>query len=155
MAKKIFSIILCTALLAGCSANSAEAEDKMENQAIKTRADYEEYQKIPSEKYDAAQVDILLEAEDCEQNSQVTAESSAAGFSGTGYAVIRSNPDFKMVVDIPASQHYTVTAVHRADDHKENPLLINGAKVLSMVSGKEWQSTKAENIFLEKLRFTI
>lgn len=155
MNRRILSIFLCTAVLAGCSADGAEEEDNMEKQAIKTRADYEGYQKILPDEYEAIQVDILLEAEDCEQNSQVTAENSAAGFSGAGYAMIRSNPDFKMVVDIPASQHYTVTAVHRADDHKENPLLINGAKVLSMVSGKEWQSTKAENIFLEKGRNEI
>ncbi len=146
MIKKVFSIILCAALFAGCSANGAETEGNM----AKTRADYEEYSKIPSENYETVSFDILLEAEDCEQNSGVSAESSVQGFSGTGYAMIRSNADFKMLVDIPASQHYTVTAVHRADDHKENPLLINGAKVMSMVSEADWQSTKAENIFLEK-----
>ncbi len=153
MATKLL-LILCTALLAGCSAESAETEDSMtpavENQTVKTRADYEEFKKLLPENYETVPFDILLEAEDCEQNSGVSAESFVQGFSGTGYAMIRSNADFKMVVDIPASQHYTVTAVHRADDYKENPLLINGAKVMSMVSGTEWQSAKAKNIFLEK-----
>lgn len=159
MLKKFFSVIMCTALLAGCSAKGAELGDNMvsaaESQVVTTASESEKYEKILPENYETVKFDILLEAEDCEQNSGASAESSVQGFSGTGYAMIRSNADFKMLVDIPASQHYTVTAVHRAEDYKENPLLINGAKVMSIVSGKDWQSTAAANIFLEKGRNEI
>lgn len=155
MKVKIFVMILCGALMTGCSRNTDERSGSdmvstEENQTVKTWADYEEYEKILPKIYEAEDYKILLEAEDCEQNSGVSAECSVQGYSGTGFAMIRSNADFKIVVDIPASQHYTVTAVHRADGYKENPLLINGAKVMSMVSEMEWKSTKAENIFLEK-----
>lgn len=155
MKRRFFALILCGVVLTGCVRNAEErSESEMvsikEDQTVKTRAVYDEYKKILPENYETVEFKLLIEAEDCEQSEGVSAESSAQGYSGTGYAMIRSNADFKLTVDIPASQHYTVTAVHRADDHKENPLLINGAKVMSMVSETEWVSTKAENIFLEK-----
>ncbi len=106
--------------------------------------------KILTQKSDSVECDIIIEAENCEQNAGAYAESAVSGYLGTGYAKICSNVDFKLRVDISASQHYTITAVHRADDYKENPLLIGGAKVMSIISGKDWKSTTAENIFLEK-----
>ena len=139
MKRKVLVIIMSAILTTGCSLT-----------AEKTRAEYDEYEKITPQNYNTVECDMLFEAENCEANSDIYVENSSAGFSGTGYAKINSNGNFKLTVDIPASQHYTITAVHRSDDYKSNPLLIDGAKVLTMESGKEWQGTVAKNVFLKK-----
>ena len=109
------------------------------------------FEKLISGETEHKTVSILLEAEDAEAAAGVAVKADTEGYSGNGYAEITDNHGFKMTVDIPASQFYKLTVRHRAGDHKENPLVFNGSKVMDIYSENgDWQESTADGIYLEK-----
>ena len=116
-----------------------------------TYADSYSFDKLTFEGIEQQEVSILLEAEDAEDGSKVRLKDDWEGYSGIGYADISDNASFKLTVDIPANQYYKLTVRHRADSHKENPLVFNGLKAMDIYSEEgDWQESTADGVFLEK-----
>ncbi|MDE6579305.1 MAG: hypothetical protein K2K41_02080 [Ruminiclostridium sp.] len=130
--KKLISFVLATViLLSGC--DSQESYN---------------YEKLSFEGIEETDFKCLVEAE---ESPRATVKTDKTGYSGSGYIDIVDNRTFKLSVDIPSSQYYKITVRHCADDHKENPLLFNGAKVMDIYSeAGDWAETTVNGIFLEK-----
>lgn len=64
---------------------------------------------------------------------------------------ISDNKGFSLHINLPATQYYKVTVSTKAGSHKENPLLINGEKVINIISEDgDWQLLSADGIFLSE-----
>lgn len=130
--KKLLSLALTSAiLLSGC--DSEESYN---------------YEKLTFEGIEETDFKYLAEAEESPRATVLTDKSD---YSGDGYINISDNRSFKLNVEIPSNQYYKITVRHCADDHKENPLLFNGAKVMDIYSeAGDWAETTVNGIFLEK-----
>lgn len=119
-------------------------------------ADSYSFDKLSDGNIEKTECSILVEAETAAEASGVVVLADYPGFSGDGYVSISNNADFKLTVDIPASQYYKLTVRHQAGSHKENPLMFNGSKVMNINSeAGDWQDSTADGIFLEKGENTI
>lgn len=115
-----------------------------------TYADSYDFEKPEAAAVETSEVSILLEAETAPEKKGFSVNNDYAGFSGEGFVSVTNNNGFSLTVDIPTSQYYKLTVVHRADSHKENPLMFNGNKVMDIYSEEgDWQTTTADGIFLE------
>lgn len=154
-------------LLTSCGNGTAKDKSAEDSGGAKTErtvvdaslikyADSYDFEKLKYEGIDQQEFSVLIEAETAEEASGVALKSDGDGYSGDGYVDISDNNSFKLTVDIPASQYYKITVRHKAGDHKENPLMFNGAKALDIYSEKgDWQEATADGIFLEKGENTI
>ncbi|MBP0964162.1 MAG: hypothetical protein J5999_02600 [Oscillospiraceae bacterium] len=170
-ASRYTAAILAAGLtLTGCASTSAEPQSS-ETEAVSaeeesgrtkvdpskiTMADSYNFEKLTAANIEKTDCSITVECEDAPEASGVVMLADQPGFSGEGYASISNNADFKLTVDIPASQYYKLTVRHMAGGHKENPLLFNGTKVMNIYSeAGDWQESTADGIFLEKGENTI
>ncbi len=152
-AAKISAVILsvCTALSA-CSDTEALSTDNSSRQKADPNkiiyADSYSFEKLNETNVNKTECSILIEAETA---SDVSVKNSIEDFTGTGYAEITDNKKFSLTADIPASQYYRLTVRHRADGHKENPLMFNGQKAMNIYSeAGSWQESTVNGIYLEK-----
>lgn len=135
-------------LLNSCGFSS---ERKMVDPSKITYAESYSFDKIRFDGIEKMDVSILLEAEDAKSATGVTVKTDKSDYSGSGYVDISENSAFSLSVDIPASQFYKITVRHRADGHKENPLMFNGLKALDIYSDSDdWTESEVNGIFLEK-----
>lgn len=132
--------------IAGCAESKREQESTQPPAAItgestgvsSYKTNEPPIEKLKYNDIEKKEFSCLLKAESFE-GAGVTFRTDRAGYSGSGY------------VDIPASQFYKITVRHRADSHKENPLLFNGKKALDIYSENgDWTETAVDGIFLEK-----
>lgn len=106
-------------------------------------------EKLKYDDIEKTEFSCLLEAESA-KGAGVTVRTDRAGYSGSGYVDITDNSGFAMSVEIPSSQFYKITVRHRADSHKENPLLFNGKKAFDIYSENgDWTETVVDGIFLK------
>ena len=113
------------------------------------------FDKMLPEGVEKAEFSVDIEAETAEEKKGALIRPDDDA-SGESYTDISDNTAFSLTVDIPASQYYSISVVHKASGHKENPLLFNGEKVMDIVSESgDWQTSTADGIFLNKGTNTI
>ncbi len=161
---KCYAALLTAAcvLAAGCADSSAGELPSSESKENNSSAEIDETidnnmpKKLKYDDIEKMEFSCLLEAENAEGTLGFTVKTDMAGYSGDGYIDITDNTGFSMSVEIPASQYYKITVRHRADSHKENPLLFNGKKALDIYSEYgDWTETAVDGIFIEKGRNNI
>ena len=151
-ASRYTAAILAAGLaLTGCKPQSSETEAvsadetggrTMVDPSRITMADSYNFEKLTASNIEKTDCSITVECEDAPEAGGVVMLAEQPGCSGSGYASISTNADFKLTVDIPASQFYKLTVRHMAGSHKENPLLFNGAKVMNIYSeAGDWQES--------------
>lgn len=112
-------------------------------------------EKLKYDDIEKTEFSCLLESESAEGEG-VTVRTDRAGYSGSGYVDITDNSGFAISVEIPSSQFYKITVRHRADSHKENPLLFNGKKAFDIYSENgDWTETVVDGIFLKNRKNKI
>lgn len=77
-------------------------------------------------------LDMLFEAEDGELSGNVKVASSRSGYSGTGYVTgfhQSENDLWSLSIQVPQSNHYTLTVKAASDSYKVNYLTLNGQTV--------------------------
>lgn len=115
-----------------------------------------EFEKLTFDGLEEKDFHTVLEAEDGSHGSGVNIKSDKKDSSGGKYADISDNNGFKLTVDIPSDQFYKITVRHCAGSHKENEILFNGAKVMTVYSEEgDWIETEADGVFLKKGKNTI
>lgn len=152
-------LIAASFLLSGCVKNASESESTRQPDASsENSSDFSStetigyfFEKLTYDNIVHMDFSCLLEAENADNLPGINVKDDRPGYSGDGYIDISDNTGFNMSVEIPASQYYKITVRHRADSHKENPLLFNGKKALDIYSENgDWIETAVNGIFLEK-----
>ena len=144
-------LAVCTAFSACSDTQALSADGSARKKADPSKiiyADSYSFEKVSKSSVSKTECSIVIEAEAA---SGITVNNSVEGFSGTGYAEITDNTKFSLTADIPSSQYYKLTVRHRADGHKENPLMFNGTKAMNIYSeAGGWQESTVNGIYLEK-----
>ncbi|WP_124066451.1 glycosyl hydrolase [Clostridium sp. E02] len=101
-----------------------------------------------------------IEAENAAMAGDITAATTRAGFSGTGYATgftQREGNSWSVHAEISQSGHYTFTVRSAADSYKENYLTINGKQAGTIYSNGDgnWHDTKIASVWLEAGTVTL
>lgn len=130
---------------------SAEIGETMKTASKKSNTESYNFKKIEYDGIKKMDFNRLIEAETANETSGISVKNDKTGYSGSGYIDITDNKAFSLSVDIPANQFYKITVRHRAESHKENPLLFNGLKAVDIYSEEgDWTETSVNGIFLEK-----
>ena len=141
---------LLTALTLALSACGFSSKRAPIDPSKVTPAESYDFEKLVFSGIEESEFEAYLEAEDGSHGSGVSVKTDDSGSSGGAYVDISDNSGFKLTVDIPTDQFYKITVCHRAGDHKENDLLFNGQKVMTIYSESGgWQENEADGIFLE------
>lgn len=118
-------------------------------------ADNYSYEKLTFDGIHETEFSGSVEAETAEVRNGITVKQDDS-CSGQKYVSISANPEFSLHITLPSTQYYKITVYTKADSHKENPLLVNGEKVMNIVSeAGEWQAVSSDGIFLTEGDNTI
>ena len=150
MLKRLLSLTVCAAVLLSCTGCGFSSKRKLVDPDDVIPAESYSFEKLSYGGIDEQEFHTVLEAEDGEHGSGVTVKTDKSGYSGDGYVDISDNAGFKLAVDIPSNQFYKITVRNCAGDHKENVILFNGKKALSIYSeAGDWAEAEADGVYLE------
>jgi len=122
-------------------------------ESVKEPAKYV-YSSKPEFMSDSMAVSIVVEAEDGVCTGDNKSATSRKGYSGKGYITgftQKTANSWKLKIEIPASQFYSITVRAASDSHKENFLEINGNTVGTIVTdSKNFADTVIDGVYIEK-----
>lgn len=113
-----------------------------------TYADSYTFEKLTYDGINEMEFNGIFEAEAADEYSGMTVKTDDSCSDGA-FVSISSNNGYSLSINLPSTQYYKVTVSTKADSHKENSLLINGEKVMNVISeAGDWQQVSADGIFL-------